>query len=230
MTDTNDNPVDPHEGTKMLFGFPRWMVGAAAAVLVAIVIIVVLIMSNGVTNKGNQLEIELNRQFVSNQEILSTCIVNSQQAAQVAAAQGTMTDKILTDVINARGPQQAGVTEGKLFSAITEAYPQPEVAGIYQDVLAIVTGCRTRYSGYQQQLLGKLGTYDKWRKGSLVVRTFGGEYPTDLLVARIGDTKPAKGEDALEVMYRIVQVQESLAGYTTGTIPVPQLFPTTTLG
>lgn len=228
MTDTNNNPVDPHEGTKMLFGFPRWMVGVAAAAAAAIILIAVPV--NGVTNKGNQLEIGLNKQFVSNQEILSTCIVNSQQAAQVATAQGTMTNKILTDVINARGPQQADVTEGKLFSAIAEAYPDPQVAGIYQDVMAIVTGCRTRYSGYQQQLLGKLGTYDKWRKGSLVVRTFGSEYPTDLLVARIGDTKPAKGEDALEVMYRIVQVQESLAGYTTGTIPVPQMFPTTTLG
>lgn len=214
---------------KTLLGFPMWVVGVAALLVVAVLFIAWFSTSNAVTNKGNKYESGLNSQYLKNQESLSTCIVNSKQAVQVASAQTAAYDQVLTDVIKARTPQEQEVTEGRLFSGIVEAYPTQDPGPIYQDVLTIVTGCRDGYGALQRQLLQKLDIYTQWRTGSWTVRTFGGDFPSDNLIARVGTSKKT-GDEALEAMYQIVQVQESIDGYTTGTIPVPELFPTTTVG
>lgn len=235
-TDDPTNPVDPPGSSTSTgpFGLPKWAIGVVVLFVIALLFIGWFTTQNSVTNRGNKYESGLVSQYLKNQESLSTCIVNSKQAVQVAAAQTAAYDTVLSDVIKARGPQQQEAAEGKLFSGVVEAYPTQDPGPIYEDVLAIVTGCRKGYGKLQVQMLQKLDIYTQWRTGSWTVRTFG-DFPSDNLVARVGDNKKT-GKEALDAMYEIVQVQESLDGYTTGTIPVPDLgfsttvAPTTTVG
>jgi hypothetical protein len=73
-------------------------------------------------------------------------------------------------------------------------------------------------STFSVKLLDMLRDYDSWRTGSFTVRTFGGDRPSDNLVAQIGSDRSHKGQAALDQMYTIVLVKDAKDAYKTGEV------------
>lgn len=179
-----------------------------------------------VTNDGNQKEAELSAVFSDAQNYLSDCVIRSAQAADVATANSRSVAGILEGTIKARGPQEEKTSQGALFSALQEQYPDTgKVSEVYQNVMVIVSGCRTDFRDKQTAVLARVSDYNKWRNGSWSVRTFGSEFPSENLVATVGD-KEYTGAAALKKMRRVVQSENSLNSYETGVITDTSLFNT----
>lgn len=204
------------------------VIGGGIAALVLILGIWYFTVNNGVTNAGNTKEAGLNVQYLDNQNYLSDCIVRIRETAGVAQAKADKLDQVLEDAIKGRYDNgtnsEAQPDSGKFFSAIQEAYPDLQPVGdLYNRVFDVMNGCRTDYRGKQTQLLDMLRSYDTWRTGSFTVRTFGGEFPSDNLEARVGDDV-ARGQEARDRMYRIVLAEDALEAYESGTLEAEDPF------
>lgn len=171
-----------------------------------------------VTNDGNKMESGLNSQYLDNQNYLSDCIVKIRETSNVTGAMADKFEAVMTEAIKGRYDGREA-NPGQMFSAVVEQYPDlAPLQSSFKDVFTVVTGCRSDYRGKQTQLLDKLDKYTQWRTGSFTVRFFGdGEFPSNNLVARVG-TNSWRGPDALDKMYTIVQVQDSVDAYNTGVL------------
>jgi hypothetical protein len=192
----------------------------------AIIAITLFAVNNGVTNKGNVKQTALNAQYEKNINYLSDCIVRIREAAGITQGQTEALDQIITNAVKGRYEEgsSAQVGGGQLFSAITEAYP--DLSGLsasFDRVLTIATGCRFDYRDEQTSLQSRIADFDSWRLGSWVARTFGGEYPTDNLIARKGDDV-LTGDQALVQMRNVVVVGDASKAYETGELKAEDPF------
>lgn len=204
---------------------PLILGGIVGAILVIGAIL--FTVNNGVKNEGNKREASLNAQFMVNQNTLSDCIVKIRETAGVASAKADKLDEILTEAVKGRyiDGSSAEVGRGQLFSAIQEAYPDLQPVGnLYDRVYDTIIGCRTDYKGSQDKLVSMLNSYDTWRTGSWTVRNFGGEYPSENLVARINRKASLKGKDAYEKMSQLVVVKDASEAYNSGEIEAEDPF------
>lgn len=196
-------------------------------VLVVVALAVFLVIGlfgyiNGVRNEGLSMEFGLNAQYQDNQNYLSAFISGFYEQVGIAQAQGDVLQEILLETVKGRYDESGFGSDSLMFGAIVEAYPEAGVAellanwGKIQDYIA---SQREGYRNEQSKLLDMLRTYDNWRKEGLikhlVVQAIG--FPTDNLVARIGDKK-VSGPEALEKMYQIVLTQSALDAYESGTM------------
>ena len=191
------------------------IVGASIGAVILVLGLIALLTSNSVTNTGNRKEAALNSQYLNNQNYLSHCITQIREVANVTQAQSDDFIKAMTDAVKGRYDGRSA-QPGAMFSAITENYP--DLKGLnqaFERMYTVITGCRTDYKNVQSKLLDMLREYDSWRTGSLTVRTFGGDRPSNNLVARIGTTSHT-GRDALNQMYTIVLVKDAKTAYQNG--------------
>jgi hypothetical protein len=202
-----------------------WIIGGLVGFGVLVIAIVAIVVNWGVgnnaTNLGKQKQQELNAQYLNNQNFLSDCILKVNGVANVAITNADKTNEILTNAMKGRydGDTSAQPGSGALFSAISEAYPNlQDVNGQFEKVSTVLVGCRTDYRDQQTLLLSKLENFDKWRKGSRIARSKAGKFPDEDLIARVGKKKYT-GEEALDKMYEIVLVEDTIDAYETGTIP-----------
>ncbi len=188
-------------------------------VLGGILLIILLATWNNVVNEGNKQQADLSAQYVKNQNSLSICITKINETANVTKAQSEAFTAAMVDTVKGRYQQpgsSAVPDQGKLFSAIIENYP--ELSGLndaFARVYTVIVGCRDNYRGDQDHLLDMLRKFDAWRTGSLTVKTLGGNFPTDNLIARVGDQKYT-GQTAKDKMYAIVLAADALKSYQTG--------------
>jgi hypothetical protein len=213
MTDTNDTTTSKSP----LSNLPRWVIPAVIAGVIVLLLIITFATKNGVTNKGNQKEQDLNAQYNDNSNYLSDCIVRIRESAGVVKGQTAALDQVLTDAVKGRYDKgsSAQVGGGQLFSAIKEAYPDLSAIGSgFDKVLTVVNGCRTDYRDIQTKLQRMIADFEKWRTGSFTVRTFGGGFPNNNLKAAKGDTI-LHGQAALDQMSTVVLVREAKEAQTT---------------
>lgn len=211
-----------------------WLIGGIAGVAFIAIAVIALAanwgVGNNATNLGKKKEQTLNAQYLNNQNFLSDCILKVNGVANVAITNADKTNEILTNAMKGRydGDTSAQPGSGALFSAISEAYPNlQDVNGQFEKVSNVLVGCRTDYRDQQTLLLSKLEEFDRWRKGSRIARSKAGKFPDEDLIARVG-SKKYTGEEALDKMYAIVLVDETVDAYETGTIPSGSANPFTT--
>jgi hypothetical protein len=191
--------------------------GTIVAISVIALLLVGFLVNNSVTNTGNQKETRLNAQYLDNQNYLSDCIIKIREVAGVTKAQSDSFTRAMNDAVKGRYDGRA--QPGAMFSAIVENYP--DLSGLnkaFERAYTTITGCRTDYRNIQSKLLDMLRDYDSWRTGSLTVRTFGGDRPSDNLVAQIGNDRSRKGRAALDQMYTIVLVEDAKDAYNSGEV------------
>ena len=203
----------------------RTIVAVSAVGGVPLLLVVGLLVKNSAINERNVQESGLNSMYLTAQNELSSCLDKSKQAANITKAQAaTMTDA-LTDVIKGRYSESstAKPTSGAMFSAIVEDYPDMKpYADAFASAYSVIIGCREDYKNVQNQLLSRLASYEAWRTGSLTARTFANA-PSDQLQARIG-TQKVIGQEALDQMFLIVIVKDTIEAYESGVLEQEDLF------
>lgn len=197
------------------------LVGGAVAVLVLVIgVFSTLGYVNGVRNTGIQYEQSLNAQYQSNQNELSTYILQFNETLGIADKQSAELNAILVEAVKGRydGAMEPG-TGGSMFSAIQEAYPDLTAnTEMYARVQDLVVSGRNAYKNDQDLLLDKIRVYETWKDTglvkSMVVNSLG--FPSDRLEARIGNDVE-RGEDALDRMKTLVLTDAAVEAYTDGT-------------
>lgn len=195
-------------------------------IAVVIVLLIVGVSFYGSVNKTrDQLivkEKSLNAQYLSNQNELSTYVLQFKETMGVADAGNDKLNEILSAAISGRydGNMTPG-TSGSMFSAITEAYPDlTATSASYAKVQDLVISGRNAYKNTQNLLLDKIRDYETWTTSgitrSFMVKNLLGA-PTDGLRATVG-TQTFKGQDALDKMNQIVLSGEAIKSYDTGTM------------
>lgn len=197
------------------------VIAAISIGLVLVIGLIAFLVNNSVTNTGNTKEAGLNAQYLNNQNELSACVTTIRETANIAGAQADKFEEVMVEVIKGRYEGREA-SPGTMFSAIVEQYPDlTSLSSAYERVHNVVVGCRSDYKKIQAKLLDQLQKYDAWRTGSFTVRTFGGEFPSDNLVAQIGTDRSRKGQVALDQMYTIVVTKDTVDAYKTGEL-VPE--------
>lgn len=201
-------------------------IGVGGALALALIIGMWAFFTNiSVTNEGNKQESGLNSQYLDNQNYLSDCIVKIRETSNVTGALADKFEAVMVEAVKGRYDGREA-NPGQMFSAVIEQYPDLKpLENAFNNVFTVVTGCRSDYRGKQTQLLDKLDKYTQWRTGSWKVRTFGGEdeFPSNNLVARVGSNS-WRGMDAMDKMYQIVQVKDSVTAYETGELKPEEPF------
>ena len=213
-SDTSD-PTNPF--TKLWRDRKGLVIGAAALGFVLLFVIIFVMVNVSVTNAGNKKEAGLNAQYENNQNYLSDCIVRIRETAGVAEAQADAFDSIIANAIAGRDyAGGGGINPDALFSAIVEQYP--DLSGLqptFTGVLNTVNDCRTNFRDQQAKLLSQIEEYNKWRTGSLTVRVFGDEFPSNNLVVHLRE-ETLTGDAALEHMTQVVVVLDASEAFDTG--------------
>lgn len=205
--------------------------GKIVAIVVTIVVIVLAAIFIpqiiGINQDGYGKEQKLNAQYLSNQNSLSTCTTQIRETANIAGAEADKFEAVMVEAVKGRY-DKVGPNTGAMFSAISEQYPDlAPLSSAFERVHTVVIECRGNYKKDQDKLLDMLSTYDSWRLG-WVVSTFGGNFPSDHLIARIGGDSSRRGQDALDQMYTIVTTKDTVEAYKSGTMTAETPFPQNT--
>lgn len=196
-------------------------IAVGAAVLVALTVAKV---NMDVTNEGNRIEAQLTAKFSANQTVLSSCVVQVEQAADIAVRNDESVRAALVDTVQALSPQTQEASSGKLFSALKLAYPDTSnITALYDQVMSVATGCRADFAEAQAALLDRIRHFDAWREGSQRVRWFGSEFPDANLKAVVGK-RTVTGVDALDKMRSVIVDSRTLDAYSTGELGDTSVF------
>ena len=204
-------------------------VGAFIALVLAVIVVIgIIVTHNNVVNEGNQKQQELNRYYKETENVLSDCEVKTKSAIGVTQGQTKALDAVISEAVRGRytAPSNAVPgTNGALFSAIREAYPDTSgLSKSFENVQIIINGCRTNFKDSQSELQGAVERFNKWRTGSWTVRTFGGgNYPNDELVVKTENGR-LTGDEALEQMGELVVLTETRKERETGNLEVETPF------
>ena len=197
-----------------------WIGGGIAAGVLALVAGIVFgaVIPQGVISDGNQQESHLNGWFNDEVIALHTCTAKTARAAQVTKGQTDAVDKVLKDAVAGRYGTGNNLDQGKLFSAMHEAYP--DLGGLnksFQDAMAIMTGCQDDFAAAQRVVQAKIADFKSWRSDTWTVRTFGGDdFPNDKLEVNIAGMDHLTGQQALDLMSRPIADADTVNAIKTG--------------
>ncbi len=187
---------------------------------------------NGTRQEAINQEFALSAQFPNNQNILSTLVVGAKEQIGIADRGTEQLDRFMENALKGRYDDDGiSMGNGSLVNALSEAYPEGKsIPGLYEKVMDYLQAGRAEYKGAQTKLLDMTRVYKSYI-GSSAIRSFilsiGGNYPSDNLVAKIGD-REYKGKEALAKMEDIVVAQEAIEAYESGVmapVTVPELPP-----
>ena len=223
---SNNNEDETRTSNKLL----PWIVSGGVILAVAVIVaLVVFFTTQNVISEGNKKEATLSTLYADGAVKLSTCLVNTSQAANVAQAESEALQEVFAAAISARDYSTAagGVDEGALFSAIVEAYPNVDgLQDTFQQVISVIVGCRADYAKAQTRVQVAVAEFNNWRTGSWTVRTFGGEdFPNENLYVSIGDTQ-ATGQEALDIINTPIVDNSTITAYENGVIEIEDPFDT----
>ena len=180
------------------------------AVFAGIVVVAALYcisVYTSVRNAGNTKEAALSAKYSSIQADYGQWRLGVTDSLGIAREKRGAMDQILTHAIEGRynKPGSPQVDNGKLFSAISEAYPDLTGLNIYDKILDYVKQGREKFSANQAALQALVQDYNTWRTtGSFLHPMIAGWlFPSGNLKARVGD-RTYTGEEALEKMSRVI--------------------------
>jgi len=210
------------------------IIGGALGAIV--LIFGVIWISSYFSNKGtaHAKESSLSTSYNNGAQLLSTCINNTNGAAQVAAANAQALDKTLLDVMSRQGGATNVDLSGSNASGLNALRPllvqaYPNLAGqtdLFNKVVSIMVGCQNDYSAAQTRVQDVVRDFNTWRGGAWVSFTGGGSYPDDQLYVAVPGTPRITGEEALERMEQPIVNSVAAGAYNSGTYNPSPLFPT----
>ncbi len=197
---------------------PLVIVGALVLVLIITIVSFLGYFSN-VKNEGLKHETNLSALDKVNIGELSNLTLKAQETLGIAEKGNEQIGAILSDAIAGRyGNDVNQGTDGKLFSAITEAYPDlTKNTAMYEKVMDVIIVGRDKFQNQQTIMADKVSAYNYWRNEGLirpmVVKMLG--IPSENLKAvRGGET--FTGLDALKKMDQVIASKEATKAFETG--------------
>lgn len=195
---------------------PGWLIGLAIATTLLVAGLGVWAKINGIRNEAIYKETQLSAEYRVNQNHLSSFISEFHETVGIADRKTDQLDRVLMDAVKGRYGEDGFTTNGALFTALREAYPDLQGLNIYDQILSTIRAGRTDFKNRQDKLLDELRDYDAWRaQGILRSIALGNFFPSRHLEARFG-SQIFYGQEAEEKMKDIVLVQEATDAYTTG--------------
>lgn len=160
-----------------------------------------------IRNEGTRTELSITAKYKAMQASYGQDRLAFTDQIGIAREKRDAMDKILTDAVSGRynKPGSPQVDNGKLFSAITEAYPDLKgQLDVYDKIVAYVAEGRKIFAQDQIELQEAIAAFNTWKNtGSLLHPMFAGWlFPDDNLEAYNGNKPPLKGQAALEAMSR----------------------------
>lgn len=213
----SDTGINSHDSRRV------WLIaGGAVAGLIALVLVLTftLFIPQGVTSDGNKKEASLSGWYSDAVISLHNCTAKTARAAQVTKGQTDAVDKVLKGAVAGRYGTGNNIDQGKMFSAMVEAYPDGSVAGLnktFQDALAVMIGCQDDFAAAQNVVQAKIADFESWRAGSWLVRNFGGDdFPNDHLKVNIAGMPIMTGAQALALMSRPILDTDTVNAIKSG--------------
>lgn len=215
-------------GTTIPAKFIGWIIAGVITLVVLIIGVTIFATWQGVIDEGNRREATLSARYADGANYLSNCVVKSAQSADVAVAQADKLNEILANAVSGRydNASSTAVDNGKLFSAIVEAYP--DLSGLdktFQLVVSTINGCRDDFKTAQSRILDSVKDFDAWRTGSFTTRMFATGFPDHNLYVTVAGQN-AHGQDALDKMRVPIIDTVTEAIYKDGTFEVTDPFGT----
>lgn len=216
--------MEPNKSSrKSWYERPGPLGGVGIVTFLVILAVFAFVKHENIISEGNTKQQNLIVFYNETTNVLSNCIVETKEAAGVAEAQTGALNKVIGEAVRGRYEQpstaQPGGGKNALFSAMVEAYPNTDqLSKTFQDVLTVISGCRTEFKNTQSELQKHVTLFNSWREGSFFNRKLGAEdYPTNKLAIEVGG-KTVTGDAALTQMRKLVLVKEAREGRDTGEI------------
>ena len=171
-------------------------------------------------NDGNTKELALTAQYKSMMASYGQDRLAFTDSIGITREKRDAMDKILTDAVSGRyNKGGAQVDNGKLFSAVKEAYPDLNGLGVYDKILDFVTRMRNKFAQNQAQIATMIQDFDTWRTtGGLLhpwfCKLIG--FPNDLIEVHIGNDV-YRGQKALDMMSRPIVGNDTNQIFDSGT-------------
>lgn len=181
-----------------------------------------------IRNDGRNTELSITAKYKAMQSSYGQDRLAFTDMIGIAREKRDAMDKILTDAVSGRynKPGSPQVDNGKLFSAITEAYPDLTGLNIFDKVSDFVGQMRSKFAQDQAQIAEMIRDYNSWRTtGSFLHPTFvsWAGFPSDALEMQAnGNTY--RGKEALEKMSRPIIGSDTGVIFDTG-VDQPALTP-----
>ncbi len=173
-----------------------------------------------IRNEGTRTELSITAKYKAMQASYGQDRLAFTDQIGIAREKRDAMDKILTDAVSGRynKPGSPQVDNGKLFSAITEAYPDLAGLNIYDKIADFVTKMRSKFAQDQAQIAEMIKDYNTWRQtGSFLHPTLVGwaGFPSDALEMQ-ANGNVYRGKDALDRMSRPIIGSDTGQIFDTG--------------
>ena len=181
-----------------------------------------------IRNDGRNTELSITAKYKAMQSSYGQDRLAFTDMIGIAREKRDAMDKILTDAVSGRynKPGSPQVDNGKLFSAITEAYPDLSGLNIFDKVSDFVGQMRSKFAQDQAQIAEMIRGYNSWRTtGSFLHPTFvnWAGFPSDALEMQ-ANGNVYRGKDALDKMSRPIIGSDTGVIFDTG-VDQPALTP-----
>ncbi len=182
----------------------------------------------GIRNDGRNTELSITAKYKAMQASYGQDRLAFTDQIGIAREKRDAMDKILTDAVSGRynKPGSPQVDNGKLFSAITEAYPDLAGLNIFDQIMPFITQMRSKFAQDQAQVAEMIRDYNSWRTtGSFLHPTFvdWAGFPSDALEMQ-ANGNVYRGKDALDRMSRPIIGSDTGVIFDTG-VDQPALTP-----
>lgn len=173
-----------------------------------------------IRNEGTRTELSITAKYKAMQASYGQDRLAFTDQIGIAREKRDAMDKILTDAVSGRynKPGSPQVDNGKLFSAITEAYPDLAGLNIYDKIADFVTKMRSKFAQDQAQIAEMIKDYNTWRQtGSFLHPTLvdWAGFPSDALEMQ-ANGNVYRGKDALDRMSRPIIGSDTGQIFDTG--------------
>ncbi len=195
------------------------VIGVIAALVIGLVSWGIGTYTN-IRNEGTRTELSITAKYKAMQASYGQDRLAFTDQIGIAREKRDAMDKILTDAVSGRynKPGSPQVDNGKLFSAITEAYPDLAGLNIYDKIADFVTKMRGKFAQDQAQIAEMIKDYNTWRQtGSFLHPTLVGwaGFPSDALEMQ-ANGNVYRGKDALDRMSRPIIGSDTGQIFDTG--------------
>lgn len=181
-----------------------------------------------IRNEGRRTELSITAKYKAMQSSYGQDRLAFTDQIGIAREKRDAMDKILMDAVSGRynQPGSPQVDNGKLFSAITEAYPDLAGLNIFDQIMPFITKMRSKFAQDQAQVFEMIKGYNEWRTtGSFLHPTFvnWAGFPSDALEMQ-ANGNVYRGKDALDRMSRPIIGSDTGQIFDTG-VDQPALTP-----